>query len=242
MLVLTGMDYSKKDDLYEQAKRSLPKFNGEQLGGGKRGGDKAGAAIKLEPVFFTNEEEAFAAGLIKRPQSQAEVKEAGVGKGANKGKWRGRGYGRGNGGYGRSNGGYEGGQANAQMKWNDPGKSKKARGLLIQQGQMACSCYVVHMHHIGNWWPYALTAGKSCHKFTWWMKLFFSRELCVEAWNCAVLDCACSSTVCGDKWLEGYLANLEPEVRARVKQYPGQKVFKFGGGSNPQDCIAFLLC
>ena len=37
-------------------------------------------------------------------------------------------------------------------------------------------------------------------------------RLGVDARNCAVLDSACSSTVCGKIWLDGYLKSLEKVV------------------------------
>ena len=53
LLVLTGMDYSQKVNLFEQAKKSLKKFVGE---GGAGGGSSLGTlpAIKIEPAFITN--------------------------------------------------------------------------------------------------------------------------------------------------------------------------------------------
>ena len=51
-----------------------------------------------------------------------------------------------------------------------------------------------------------------------------------EAANCAVLDCACSRTVCGETWLQNFLQSLNEEEMLKIKQYPGGKVFKFGGG------------
>ena len=47
---------------------------------------------------------------------------------------------------------------------------------------------------------------------------------------CAVLDCACSSTVCGQQWLKRYLESLSIEDQAKVEKTTGVKVFKFGGG------------
>ena len=47
---------------------------------------------------------------------------------------------------------------------------------------------------------------------------------------CAVLASACSSTVCGDIWLENYLNSLYHEGRRKIKHSIGQKTFKFGGG------------
>ena len=47
----------------------------------------------------------------------------------------------------------------------------------------------------------------------------------------AVLDSACSSTVCGKVWLDGYLKSLDKEDRGKVVQAEGAKIFKFGGGT-----------
>ena len=55
-------------------------------------------------------------------------------------------------------------------------------------------------------------------------------QLEVEAHNCAVLDCACTSTVCGRAWLEDYLASLDPADRHSVLKKDGHRIFKFGGG------------
>ena len=52
----------------------------------------------------------------------------------------------------------------------------------------------------------------------------------IDARNCAVLDSACSSTVCGEMWLDNYLNSLSQQDRQRVTQTVGQKTFKFGGG------------
>ena len=49
-----------------------------------------------------------------------------------------------------------------------------------------------------------------------------------DALNCAVLDSACSSTVCGKAWFEHYLNSLEPEDKNEVKKVFSGKVFKFG--------------
>ena len=55
-------------------------------------------------------------------------------------------------------------------------------------------------------------------------------QLGIDARNCAVLDSACSSTVCGEIWLENYLNSLDHEDRRKIKRFIGQKTFKFGGG------------
>ena len=55
-------------------------------------------------------------------------------------------------------------------------------------------------------------------------------QLGIDACNCAVLDSACSSTVCGEIWLENYLNSLDHEDRRKIKRSIGKKKFKFGGG------------
>ena len=40
-------------------------------------------------------------------------------------------------------------------------------------------------------------------------------RLGVDARNCAVLDSACSSTVCGKIWLDGYLKSLDKEDKPK---------------------------
>ena len=54
-------------------------------------------------------------------------------------------------------------------------------------------------------------------------------QLGIDARNCAVLDSACSSTVCGETWLENYLNSMNPQDRRKMKHTVGQKTFKFGG-------------
>ena len=45
-----------------------------------------------------------------------------------------------------------------------------------------------------------------------------------------VLDCACSSTVCGQKWLDGYISSLSDEDKLKIKEVKSQRCFRFGGG------------
>ena len=61
MLALTGMDYTKKDMLYHQAKQSLKKFKGDQASCGALDNSNASVPIKLEPTFLAENEEALVA-------------------------------------------------------------------------------------------------------------------------------------------------------------------------------------
>ena len=55
------------------------------------------------------------------------------------------------------------------------------------------------------------------------------QRLGIDARNCAVLDSACSSTVCGDKWINNYIQSLDNRDRLKIKQRDSKRVFKFGG-------------
>ena len=68
MLVLTGMNYADKKSLYGAAKSSLQKFKGSVA----EGQASSTSAIKLEPTFLAQQEEALAAaGYIKRFEGKA---------------------------------------------------------------------------------------------------------------------------------------------------------------------------
>ena len=52
----------------------------------------------------------------------------------------------------------------------------------------------------------------------------------IEAQKCAILDSACSSTVCGEMWLKDYIESLDDKDKGRIKFNKSDKIFKFGGG------------
>ena len=45
-----------------------------------------------------------------------------------------------------------------------------------------------------------------------------------------VVDCACPTTVAGDKWVYDFLSHLSSKLRSSVKRATSERVFKFGGG------------
>ena len=45
----------------------------------------------------------------------------------------------------------------------------------------------------------------------------------------SLLERPCSSTICGENWLENYLDSLGKQDKGKVKQTVGQKTFKFRG-------------
>ena len=48
----------------------------------------------------------------------------------------------------------------------------------------------------------------------------------------AVVDTACVNSVCGEAWLDSYLANLSEAEAAMVKEEPGVRTFMFGDGNS----------
>ena len=244
LLVLTGMDYSKKEILYDQAKESLKKFKGDQAYGGmcSSGPD---LAIKLEPGYLAEHEEAlFAAGYQKvnrgnafsrgnrRPYSgngnqRSEDFYSGKQRGAEySGKHRSENYNR-------------GGGRSTYRNGNMGNKTRNVNPIGNNGNVLTCAACGSFRHLLGDCpdsWENLEKANICKSKdnvdvilFTGGNKVDIS-ELGNESRNCIVLDSACSSTVCGKQWLDLYLESLDSVTRKNVKSTPGKKTFKFGGG------------
>ena len=61
MIVLTGMDYSKKDTLYEQAKKSLQKFDGDQVSNKS----SINKSFKLDPTYLIENKGRFISSWVR---------------------------------------------------------------------------------------------------------------------------------------------------------------------------------
>lgn len=209
MLVLTGMNYANKSTLYEEAMNSLKKFKGDLT----TGNGSSSSGIKLEPAFLAENEEALlAAGYVKQYRE---------GKGGKLGR----------GGYSR---GRQGQQPNRKM--NPIGPDGKT---------LTCRCCGSFRHLVAecphSWESIPKSSGQKKHAkvnitedenvvlFTGYNKGDIV-QLGIDAHNCAVLDSACSSTVCGKHWLENYVNSLNEKEKLKIKQTVGQRTFKFGGG------------
>ena len=59
--------------------------------------------------------------------------------------------------------------------------------------------------------------------------------------HCAILDSACSSTVCGKKWLDGYIDSLDQSDKRYIKQTVSRRMFVFGGGNQLRSDAEFCL-
>ena len=56
------------------------------------------------------------------------------------------------------------------------------------------------------------------------------KSLVAETWNSIVLDCGCTSTVCGKKWFSEYQSSLNDDERAKIKFSTSKKSYRFGDG------------
>lgn len=211
LLVLTGVDYTQKDTLYEQAKASLKKFKGQQLGSSCVSGDSV--PIKLEPAFLAQNEEALlSAGYIKKKQ------------------WRNPSF---KGDYSQpQRRGRESGvipKTNRERRVNPDGPDGKPLTC------RACGSYRHLLRDCPDSWENmskvnVTESDEHVVLFTGYNKQEVT-QLGVEAGNCAVLDSACTSNVCGEDWMENYVASLDSRDRATVIHHTGSRVFKFGGGT-----------
>ena len=68
-----------------------------------------------------------------------------------------------------------------------------------------------------------------------------SQILSKEARKCAILDSACTSTVCGENWMLDYLGSLSPQDLDKVKRRDSEKIFKFGGGEKLKSVGKFTI-
>ena len=52
-----------------------------------------------------------------------------------------------------------------------------------------------------------------------------------ESFGSAILDTACTKTVCGSKWLYDYIESLDKEDRESIREEKSERVFRFGDSS-----------
>ena len=137
-------------------------------------------------------------------------------------------------------GGFVRNQSNRGAKKNFSPKSTtnmKMNPVGIDGRTLTCKCCGSFRHLVaicpdalGNKASVNVTEDEHAVLFTGYNKDEIAR-LGVDARYCAVLDSACSSTVCGKLWLDGYLKSLDKEDHNKVYQTEGVKNFKFGGGT-----------
>lgn len=224
LLVLTGMDYSDKGTLYNQAKKSLKKFKGDSATSGSI--SDGVSAIKLEPAFLAENEEALMAAGYRRWNPVR-----GRGNGRRSG-WRNTGVNR----FGNNVG-------NVHFK-ERPMNPSGVNGQPLTC--RACGSYRHLIRNCPDSWenlskantvtviPENQIENRDIHEhavlFTGYDKVNMT-QLEIEARNCAVLDSACTSTVCGRRWMDCFIQSLNDHDKSKLKSSDSAKMFKFGGGT-----------
>lgn len=216
MLILSGINFEKKENLFDQAKKSLKKFKGDLASSDDIVG--ATAALKLEPTFFTSQEEALVADNLQYQRGRSWPRGRGF-RGAS--YYRGRKTDRG--GSARGN------------EYVKPVNPKGPDG-----NPLSCHGCGSYRHLVGAC-PHSYENARKTQQahisesaekvvlFTGYNKNEIER-LGEEAINCAVLDTACTSTVCGTRWMQCFLDGFSEGERKTVTKSEGHKIFKFGGG------------
>ena len=250
MFVLTGIDFSKKETLYEQTQLALKKFTGEQM---CNGGASSSVDIKIEPTFnvssadLTNPtaqvEEALASMGFYRKKGGPGSGGRGNGSGG-RGFKGGRGARGGRGAYSNNGDGGRGAYGNSgdgsQRSLEKPVNPKNENGDTLTC--ISCGSF----RHMLDTCPHSYENMKkrindSLVSQTDMVDVVLytgygetqARDvslLLFEAVNKGVLDCGCSSTVTGERWMESYLGTLSDAELATVTYGKSGKHFKFGGG------------
>ena len=229
------MNYDNKKTLYEEAKKSLKKFKGDSVSNSSSG------AFKLEPTFLAENEEALlAVGYVNGKRGKQ-------GGGDREGTWRRWRPRRGGSGvqefpqteYRRqgTRGGYHNTESGSVISQPSDRNKNNINPLGPDGRTLTCKSCGSYRHLLpacpDSWENMAkITIAKEEHAvlFTG-CKTEEVQRLGIDACNWAVLDSACSSTVCGDKWINNYIKSLDSIDKTKVKQKDDHRVFQFGGGT-----------
>ena len=225
-LVCTGIDFSKKDDMFEDAKNSLKKFIRDTAI------ESTNSAIKVEAVNEASHEVAF--NNVQRNQNARRqgynYYQNNYYKQMNRGSTN-------NGP--KLNQGYPQNMQNRNFQNNNNWNPKDRNGQTSK-----CFRCGSPRHFIKNCPRKENSFMTVCEDEEQYLPMVNNEEespvmileqksgsLSIEARGCAVIDTACASTVTGEKWLKDYIENhLNCKDQNKVIKKEGKKVFRFGAG------------
>ncbi len=249
MLVKSGIDYSMKDTMYEQTKASLKKFKGECSGAsnpfstievktesvnvtyprsGKRNNfTRTGRSSHNQRGFYSGNQRHSETDYGKfqsysqKPSNTTASNFSSVNRGGRRG--------------GRSN-------RIDSRPMNPVGADGNIMRCVVCDSIRHLLADCPHSYENSNS-TYVTNFEESDEEACLFTGQNISQMvvLSAEAQNCAVLDSACSSTVCGKEWLNNYLNSLDKDVLNSVQKCPSEKVFKFGGGTRLPSEGSFIL-
>ena len=208
LLVMSGLDYTKKEELYTQAKASLKKFKGDNT---------IGIAKESESDILLNSQgqRAYVPPHLRghssfRPRGQFSSTPS----------YRGRGY---------SNQGPRSSAPSVPNGIGPDGLRRKCRNC-ESIGHYVRDCPYPSFDSQAN---IACFDELNLHEEEVIACLFAADDFYLyitDAYIYLVLDTGCAATVCGQKWLEVYILSLPPDQRSSITMTPSNKIFKFGAG------------
>ena len=227
MLVKSGIDYNNKANMYQDTKESLKKFKGDCTQSSMGCGPAISVKKENESVNLTQPRynsklktrggSSYHQGYFKRDTRSefGQFQPKGVNfKSSSTQVTRGRGR--------VNNGGM-------MRPINPTGQGGQILRCAACDSVRHMLAECPHSYENMNAFEVEIEEDRPC--------LFTGRDvsellvLSTEAQNCAVLDSACSSTVCGRDWLENYIQSLHPNTRERIDRKESNKNFRFGGGT-----------
>ena len=234
-LCLTGMDYSKKYELFEQAKKALKKYcSGDRISGAcSTSVTQSIHGIKQEVLAVRGR-----GGFCGQRECRVWPDQGSPAYNAQSGNWRGasgRGWSTGNrpmnpkGMDGKpllceGCGSYRHFLDACPESWENMKKSANKVRYVSEQdfdGQMEEQFITDEPDGEGDCYPnYVWMTETDQIKLT---------KFSVVAQNCAVLDTACGSTVCGTEWFEAFVDTIG-EGQVKLVQPEGCSSLKFGTG------------
>ena len=267
-LVLTGVDYEKAN-LHDQMAASLRKFFGEQAGSSVE--SLKSLTLKEETFCAVDKSDKSQSDVDKRDEDAlytAGFKNSGNLRGNYRGNHSRNFYNRGN-GHRRGQGVGNRTAGNFTPKSNSTNNMQKSTQNRPHQDQFGDRprCYTCgSIFHFSRACPDKQTSnhkvyetshhtGEEAGEHNEFEEAYINvsynvtninsntDETCLvaEAVNCAIVDTACTSTVCGQAWLTCFLDSLDTESKLKVKEYSSSKIFRFGNGSTLKSMKLFII-
>lgn len=206
-IVLTAVSFSEPDKMFASMQQALKKFFGSQevlsLGAGASGSGKS---------------ETPAAAVVVKSEPVFNTEEVNVVS------------------RGRGRGGFRGNTGRGNMV--NRSERSAQRNSVDRYGNVR-KCYVCgSLFHLSTACPKNVYVNSNSEDVQKDAELYAVVEspammsvLMTECVSYAILDTACSSTVCGVDWLKMYTQTLSEEEKSSMKEVSSETTFKFGDGN-----------
>ena len=204
-IVMTAVTFDEPDKMYDAMKLALRKFFGSQ----------EVLSLNQKTNVVSNSENSNTSAVVIKSEPVFSAEEVQI---IDRG--RGRGRFRGGRGFTRNRYNQRGGVQRNSMDWR--GNTRKCY-VCGSEFHLASSCPKnVYINNVDEETDECLMASvRGSTEMT---------ALVVESFNCAVLDSACTSTVCGNDWLQSYMHALSEKEVLKVTEEDSNTTFRFGDG------------